>query len=215
MSLTIRIASDFICPWCYIGERRLQHAIARLPAGTEVVLQWLPYELNPEMRPEGAARKAYRSAKFGSWERSQAMDAQTVLASSGDGLAFDYGAIEKTPNTFLAHRLVWLAQRYGQATPMAQALLSAYFAQGRDIGAPLVLTEIAVENGLPRAEVEAFLSGDEGRSAVREAEQALQLAGVRGVPYFDIEGEVVTGAQSAEALHEALVRALNKTTATH
>ena len=158
MQIQINVTSDFICPWCYIGEKRLARAIESLPAEIDVPLQWLPFELNPDMPLEGMDRRIYRSRKFESWERSQAMDTQTVLAGRGDGTNFDYRAIERTPNTFFAHRVSWLAQREGKQRAFVEAGLKGYFTQGRDIGSKDVLAEIAGEvrsrsgrrRGLPR-----------------------------------------------------------------
>ena len=132
----INVTSDFICPWGYIGEKRLARAIDGLPAGVDVPLQWLPFELNPDMPIGGMDRRTYRSRKFGSWERSQAMDTQTVLAGSGDGTTFDYEAIKRTPNSFLAHRVSWLAQREGKQRAFVEAALKGYFARGRAISGP-------------------------------------------------------------------------------
>jgi len=210
MTLTITITSDFICPWCLIGERRLEKAIAALPAGVTVERKWRPFELNADMPQEGMDRRAYRSLKFGSWERSQMLDAQTVSAAMDDAIAFDYAAIEKTPNTLLAHRLTWFAERHGLATPMAAALFSAYFEHGRDIGDAEVLADIAIENGLDRDEVSAFLAGDDGTRDIREAERAVQASGVSSVPLFDIDGEIVSGAQSAAVFEAALRRAIER-----
>lgn len=207
MNLTVTITSDFICPWCLVGERRLAKALASLPEGTTVQTRWRPFELNPDMPVQGVDRKTYRSMKFGNWARSQAMDAHTVEAGKGDGIAFDYAAIAKTPNTFLAHRLMQLAEREGVATAVAGAVFSAYFEQGRDIGDAAVLADIAVENGLIREAVTAFLSSDDGVEEVRAAERIVQAQGVRSVPLFDIGGEIVSGAQSVEQFELALQRA--------
>lgn len=210
MTIQIAITSDFICPWCFIGERRLAKAIEALPADTNVELQWHPFELNPDMRPEGLNRKTYRSLKFGSWERSQLLDAQTAAAARGDHIAFNYEAMEKTPNTFLAHRLMRLAADQGRATEVARAVFSAYFEHGRDIGDAATLVEIAAENGLDHQQTEAFLAGEEGVAEVRAAEQDSQGRGVRSVPLFDIDGEFVSGAQSVQTFTTALQRAMEQ-----
>lgn len=207
MNLTLTLTSDFICPWCFIGERRLAKAIAALPEGVTVEKQWRPFELNPDMPAQGMERKLYRSMKFGSWERSQTMDSHTVMAAKDDGIAFNYAAIDKTPNTFLAHRLMWLAEREGVAAAMADAIFSAYFEHGLDIGDSHVLADIAAKNGLPRERVVAFLSGGEGSDEVRAAEAAAQTRGVRSVPLLEIDGEIVSGAQSADHFEMVLRRA--------
>lgn len=210
MTTRITITSDFICPWCFIGERRLAKALQALPADTDIALEWRPFELNPDMPPEGQNRKTYRSLKFGSWERSQLLDAQTVAAAADDGIAFNYEAMEKTPNTFLAHRLMRLAERHGLATAIARAVFSAYFEQGRDIGDAATLADIAAENGLDRQQAEAYLAGEDGADEVRAAEQEGRERGVRGVPLFDIAGETISGAQSVETFTAALQRALEQ-----
>jgi predicted DsbA family dithiol-disulfide isomerase len=205
MHIQISVTSDFICPWCYIGERRLARALERLPTGIEVQLQWLPFELNPDMPPEGMSRRTYLSRKFGSWERAQAIQAQTVLAGRDDGVTFDYQAIKRTPNTFLAHRVSWLAQREGKQRAWVDAALQAYFAHGRDIGSPGVLAEIAARIGLDRNAVAAFLSSDDGVEGVRALERIALELGVQGVPFFDIAGATIVGAQPAETIYQNII----------
>ena len=208
MTLTIKITSDFICPWCLVGERRLEKAIAALPDGTNIELQWQPFELNPDMRPEGMDRKIYRSLKFGSWERSQMLDAHTVEAARGDGIVFNYAAMAKTPNTLAAHRLMRLAAERNKATTAARAIFSAYFEQGRDVGDTAVLADIAAETGLDREEALAYLNAGDGGVQVQEAERAAVVGGVRSVPHFDIAGTVISGAQPVEVFEAALRRGL-------
>jgi predicted DsbA family dithiol-disulfide isomerase len=205
MPIQISVTSDFICPWCYIGEKRLAHALERLPTGLEVQLQWLPFELNPDMPAEGMSRRTYLSRKFGSWDRAQAIQAQTVLAGRDDGATFDYEAIQRTPNTFLAHRVSWLAQREGKQRALVEAALQAYFAHGRDIGSPGVLVEIAAGIGLDRNAVAAFLSSDDGVASVRALERGALERGVQGVPYFDIAGAAIVGAQPAETIFQTII----------
>src|SRR6266849_8622352 len=110
MTLTVDVISDVICPWCYIGKRRLEKAVVAF--GREHVrVRWHPFQLNPHIPKEGMNRKEYRTAKFGSWERSLALDAQVAEAGRAEGIPFDYATIMRTPNTFDAHRLIWLADR--------------------------------------------------------------------------------------------------------
>jgi predicted DsbA family dithiol-disulfide isomerase len=210
MQIQISVTSDFVCPWCYIGEKRLAHALERLPTGIDVQLQWLPFELNPDMPPEGMDRRSYRSRKFGSWERSQAMDAQTVLAGRDDGATFDYEAIKRTPNTLLAHRVSWLAQREGKQRAFVEAAFRAYFAHGRDIGSEGILADIASEIGVDRDAVAAFLSSDDGAESVRALERTALERGVQGVPYFDIGGTTIVGAQPAEAILQTVIEAVGR-----
>lgn len=208
MTLTITITSDFICPWCFVGERRLAKALANLPKGVAVETRWRPFQLNPNLPVQGVDRKIYRSMKFGSWARSQAMDTHTVQAGEGDGIAFDYAAIEKTPNTFLAHRLMQLAERAGVATAVASAVFSAYFEQGLDIGDAAVLADVAADNGLARETLANFLASDDGVQNVRAAERAVQDEGVSSVPLFKIGAEVISGAQPVEQFELVLQRAV-------
>jgi len=207
MGIQISVTSDFICPWCYIGEKRLARAIESLPTGIEVQLQWIPFELNPDMPPEGLDRRTYLSRKFGSWERVQALQARIVLAGRDDGAIFDYGAIKRTPNTFLAHRVSWLAQRAGQQRAFVVAALQAYFVQGRDIGSKEVLAEIASGSGLDPDAVAAFVSSDDGAQSVRAMERTALERGVQGVPYFDIGGTAIVGAQPAETVRQTIIEA--------
>lgn len=200
-NIPITIVSDFICPWCYIGEARLQAAIAELPDSVGVMLRWHPFELNPDMPEEGRDRRAYRSAKFGSWERSQQLDAGTIEAAAGD-VVFDYDAITRTPSTFAAHRLTWMAGEAGRQTEIASAILRAYFREGRDVGDPAVLAAIATGQGM-EGDVEARLRAGEGADEVR-ARQAETPPQVRGVPFYVIGRYGISGAQPAETLGQAI-----------
>ena len=210
MQIQIDVISDFICPWCYIGEKRLARAIESLPAGINAQVRWLPFELNPDMPIEGMNRRTYRSRKFGSWERSLSMDAQTVLAGRDDGVAFDYAAIERTPNTFLTHRLCWFAQREARQGAFVEAALRGYFALGRNIGSKDILAEIASEIGLDREVVAAFLNSDEGAEAVLVLERTARERAVQGVPHFDIAGTVMVGAQRADVIRQAIIEAASR-----
>lgn len=205
MDIPVNITSDFVCPWCHIGEKRLARALEQLPSGIEVQLQWLPFELNPDMPPEGMDRRTYLSRKFGSWERVQALQAQIVLAGRDDGAAFDYEAVKRTPNTFLAHRVSWLAQSEGKQRAYVEAAFSAYFVQGRDIGSRHVLAEIANEIGLDQQTVAAFLASDEAVERVRALERNALERGIQGVPFFDIGGALLAGAQPAERILQTII----------
>src|ERR1035438_1505998 len=113
MILHVDVISDVICPWCFIGKRRLEKAIAALDPQHEVRVRWLPFQLNPTMPKEGISRREYRTRKFGSWERSQELDAKMVAVGKEEGIQFAFGRIERTPNTLDAHRLIWLADQGG------------------------------------------------------------------------------------------------------
>jgi predicted DsbA family dithiol-disulfide isomerase len=194
--ITVDVYSDLICPWCFIGKKRLEKAIAMLD-GQETVVRWHPFQLNPDMAPEGVDRRAYRSAKFGSWERSQAMDADVAKAGRGEGIAFNYDKMARTPNTLDSHRIVWLAGERGIQDAVVEALFEAYFTDGRDLSDRATLAAIAVEAGLDAKEVDDLLSGDAGRKG--------HQLGVTGVPFVVINDTVaLSGAQPPETFLKAL-----------
>lgn len=206
-SVEVTITYDLICPWCWIAERRLAEAIDEAGLAGDVKVRFVPFELNPTMPAAGMDRKAYRSAKFGSWARSQALDAQVADAGRAAGLVFDHARIARTPNTRLAHRLVWFAQQRGGATALVDALFAAYFRDGRDIGDANVLVELAAGAGLAGDAVRAFLASDEGLDAVIALEADVVRAGVASVPSTRIGSTAVSGAQPAAVFRDALLAA--------
>ena len=127
--LTIDVISDVICPWCLIGKRRLEKALGNRPA----VVSWHPFQLNPDMPREGIDRKSYRIRKFGSWERSQELDAQVAAAGQGEGITFNFDKMDRTPNTLDAHRIIWLAGERGVQDAVVEAMFLAYFTDGGDL----------------------------------------------------------------------------------
>jgi predicted DsbA family dithiol-disulfide isomerase len=139
MKLIIEVFSDVICPWCYIGKRRLEKARERLGARHDVEILWRPFELNPGMPAEGIDRRAYRTAKFGSWERSLELEARVAAVGAEVGIAFAFDRISRTPNTFHAHRLIGHSRALGCQQSLVEALFRAYFLEGRDIGDRRVL----------------------------------------------------------------------------
>lgn len=200
----ITMTSDFICPWCRIGEKRLENAIAMLPDNVHVNLRWKPFELNPQMQKDGMNRKLYRSMKFGSWERSQTLDAGTMEAGKPDGVEFNYDIIERTPNTFAAHKLTHWADAHGKQAQVAHRILKAYFAEGRDIGDATVLATLAGEAGLNAQDALTYLRDAKTDAAVTDLLNQAARSGVQGVPQFDIEGTIIADAQSADILRNAI-----------
>src|ERR1019366_4950671 len=187
MTLHIDIISDVICPWCYIGKRRLDKAITA--HGEPVKVRWLPFQLNPQMPKEGICRKEYRTKKFGSWARSQELDAQMVAVGETEGIHFAFDRTERTPNTLDAHRLIWLADQQGCQDAIMEALFRAYFTEGRDISNRQALIDVVADAGLERQRAEAVLNGDEGMDAIKEADELSQRHRVDGVPFFIIIGK--------------------------
>jgi predicted DsbA family dithiol-disulfide isomerase len=167
MALEISVISDVICPWCFIGKRRLEKAAAAVEGRHEVRVRWLPFQLNPTMPKDGISRREYRTRKFGSWERSLELDAKVVEAGKSEGIHFAFDRIERTPNTFDAHRLIWLADREGVQGAVVEALFRAYFAEGRDIGNRQALIDVAADAGLDRHQAEAVLAAMTGRRRSR------------------------------------------------
>jgi predicted DsbA family dithiol-disulfide isomerase len=203
--LEIRITHDFICPWCWIGEKKLVDAVSEEEASANVKYVFVPYELNPDMPEEGRDRKAYRTAKFGSWARSQAMDAHVTDEGRLHGLSFDYDRVKRTPNTLAAHRLVGFVQNEGgDARALVSTIFRAYFSEGLDIGDHGVLTDIAASVGLDRARVGALLASNEGYADVRKLEAASASDFVNSVPYVKLGSEIVSGAQPVQVFRRAL-----------
>ena len=202
-SLNIEIYSDLICPWCYIGRRRLEAGIKLLSPSEPPNILWRPFELNPEMPKAGLDRKAYRSAKFGSWERSQSMDRDVAATGKTLGLEFNYDRVLVTPNTFAGHRLLWWARGQGLQDILADALFRAYFTEGLDIGNNEVLAKVAADAGLPEEDAKRFLKSDQGRDEVLEEEREGRRRGLNGVPFFVINAiPAFSGAHQPETFVE-------------
>lgn len=207
MSLLIQVFSDVICPWCYIGKRRLEKSLAA--AGRrDARVRWLPFRLNPDMPGEGMGRREYRSAKFGSWERSLALDEQVAGVGRAEGIAFAFEKISRTPNTLDAHRLIGAADAEGVQDAVVEALFRAYFVEGLDLGDTPTLLDAAAGAGLDRVRAEELLRGDRGLDEIQAGEEQARLLGVRGVPFFVMNGAVaVSGAQEVPAFIAAFERA--------
>jgi predicted DsbA family dithiol-disulfide isomerase len=141
--LKIEVISDSICPWCYVGKRRLERALALL-GNPLIEVEWKPFQLNPTMPREGMNRRDYRTRKFGSWEHSRALDAQVRAAGAEVGILFAHNKIERTPNTLASHQLIWLAGHNGRQDAVVESIFRAYFCEGRDIGEPAVLLELGL-----------------------------------------------------------------------
>jgi predicted DsbA family dithiol-disulfide isomerase len=209
MVLHIDVISDVICPWCYIGKRRLEKAVAALDRQHEVRVRWLPFQLNPTMPKEGISRKEYRTKKFGSWERSLELDAQMSAVGETESIHFALDRIERTPNTLDAHRLIWLADKEGAQDAVVEALFGGYFTEGRDISTRQTLIDVVVEAGLNRHQAEDVLNRGEGLEAIKEAEILSRQFRVDGVPFFIINGKITLGgAQPPEAFLAAFGQAI-------
>jgi predicted DsbA family dithiol-disulfide isomerase len=204
--LRIDIVSDAICPWCYIGKRQLERALAALEKEElHFSVHWNPFQLNPDMPKEGRDRMAYRAQKFGSAERAHELDERVANAAAAVGLQFRQDLMLRTPNTLDAHRLIWFAGREGVQDAVMEAVFKAYFTQGRDIGDRDVLADCAVEGGLDRTTVADFLAGETAANEMLAADRAAREAGVNGVPSFFLDGYgLFSEAMPAETIAEAL-----------
>ena len=201
----LSVVSDAICPWCYVGKRRLEQAFALMDGAPRPRVTWRPFELNPQMPKAGIDRREYRMRKFGSWERSLQMDAQLSEVGKSVGITFRHDLMKRTPNTFDAHRLIWLAGQLDAQDAMVETLFRAYFSEGRNIGDANVLAELAADAGLDRARAEALLAGAEGSAEVAAEEEVAMRAGLSGVPTFVLDGRVLfSGAQSPELIARTL-----------
>lgn len=200
--MKIEIVSDTVCPWCFIGKRRLERALADRPEVNPEVI-WRPFQLNPDMPNEGAERKGYLEAKFGGPEGAERIYANVREAGASAGIAFDFEAIERTPNTIDSHRLIHWAGETGRQDEIVERLFAAYFLNGRDIGDSGVLCDIAGEAGLAADNIETKLAGDEDRHTVSNDHiQAVQI-GVTGVPFFIFNRKyAISGAQEVPMFHQ-------------
>ena len=198
-ALTIEIASDVICPWCYIGKRRLEKALALVTDEIAPQIRWLPFQLNPDMPAQGMPRAEYRKAKFGSVERGRELDARVAAEGRREGIEFAFERMQRTPNTVAAHRLIQLAQEQGSAAAVVDALFRAYFEEAQDIGDAAVLAEIARRCGVAKWPE----SADEKEVAALEEE--MRGLGISAVPTFIFDRKAgVSGAHPPESLAAAM-----------
>ena len=200
--MIVDIYSDSICPWCLIGKRRLERALAVRPQ-PDVVFRWRPFQLNPDMPAEGMERQRYLAIKFGGADNAQRVYDHIASAGEEEGIPFNFAGIKRTPNTLNSHRVIRMAEdsETAEAGAVVEALFDAYFFQGRDIGQIDVLCEIAAGAGLDPAEIERRLASDEGIDAVRAEDALARHSGITGVPCFVFNSRyALPGAQPPEVL---------------
>jgi len=210
--LIVDVTSDLICPWCFVAKRRLEKASSIL--GKTLEVRWHPFQLNPEMPVEGLDRRLYRSAKFGSWEQSQRLDAQVSAAGAEVGIRFRHDLMKRTPNTFRGHVLLAAALKEDLHTQniVAERLFLAYFLNGEDMGDPATLLGIAREFGVTAISRVEDLDSPALVSEVKTAERMAASAGIRGVPQISFQGTVVAnGAQKEKLLADSILRVLGTT----
>ena len=213
-ALAIDVVSDVVCPWCYIGKRRLEAALATLSTrdpGRAARIRWHPFQLNPDLPPDGVDRRSYLETKFGGPARAAQIYERVRAAGRSVDIPFAFEAIARQPNTQPAHRLIAWAQ--SAAAPdvvdaLVERLFRAYFLEGRFVGDPAELVRIAAESGLDAAAVRALLDSDRFAPEVRASNERAHAAGIDGVPFFVFDGKVaVAGAQEPDVLLDAIAAA--------
>ncbi|MGA7488135.1 MAG: DsbA family oxidoreductase [Xanthobacteraceae bacterium] len=209
-ALPIDMISDVVCPWCFIGKRRLEKAIALRPE-VAVEVRFRPYFLNPWVPREGISRKDYLTTKFGSPERYGSIAQRVAQAAAAEGLTYALDRIQRQPNTLDCHRLIRWADEIGSAARMKQRLMDLYFTEGGDLTDREVLVKAAADCGLDGERVRERLAGEDDIARVERDAESAKEAGIDGVPCFILGGVLaVEGAQSSEYLAQAIDRAANE-----
>lgn len=206
--ISVEIWSDIVCPFCYIGKRRLENALANFPHADAIEIHWRSFELDAEADPKpGQSLYQVLAAKYGNTEQwARQMCADMTKSAAAEGLAFDFDQAVLA-NTFRAHRLVHLAAQHGRQDAAKERLFMAYLEEGRDINDISTLQELAAELGLPAAEVGQVLTTDIFAEEVRHDEYQARQIGVRGVPYFVFDNKyAVSGAQPTELFEQVLAK---------
>jgi predicted DsbA family dithiol-disulfide isomerase len=207
----IEVVSDVVCPWCFIGKRRLEKAL-KLLGRQDAQIHWTAFELNPDISKAGVDRQEHRIRKFGSLSRARQLETHVAAAGAEEGIEFRFDRIERMPNTFDAHRLIWFAGREGLQNALMERLFQAYFIDGEDIRKRDVLTRIGKQSGLDSSSVDKLVEGDLGAADVRAEENRARVEGVNGVPTFFVSGVPITsGAHQPRVLAALLGQALEPT----
>ncbi len=208
MPLAIDFIADVVCPWCYLGWKRLSQALALRP-DVEATITWRPYQLDPSLPEQGVDRAAYMAAKFPDKSRLQAVHDELVRQAAECGVTMNFAQIDKAPNTNGAQRLIRWAGGAGLQDKVVEAVMAAYFTEGRDIGDPVVLADIAEQAGMDRLTVLKLLSEGADREIVAHEHQMAIRAGVTGVPFMIFGGKIaIAGAESAENIARGIDKAL-------
>lgn len=203
--LAVDVISDVVCPWCFIGKRRLEKAVA--VAGVPIAIRWRPFQLDATIPPEGKDRRAYLEAKFGSAERVREMQKRIAAPGVEEGIDFAFDRIKVSPNTLDAHRLIRWAAGPKLQDAIVEGLFRAYFLDGRNIGDREVLADIAAAAGMARETIATRLASDEDRAEVQADIQSAQRMGVTGVPTFIVANRYgLVGAQPVEELARAFAQ---------
>ncbi|MBW4091301.1 MAG: DsbA family oxidoreductase [Proteobacteria bacterium] len=202
--LSVEVVVDLVCPWCFLGTRRLRRTLRRRP-DLLVDITWRPFLLNPDMPRGGMTRNDYVVRKFGGEERARRLYASISELGRTEGIAFRFDRIRRTPSSIDAHRLVRFAARFGPADPVVEALFSAHFTDGHDIGDPAVLAAIAGAAGLDPIRLRRLLATDEDLDVIHAENLRAHRIGINGVPCFVVGGRhAIAGAQEPEVIERLL-----------
>jgi predicted DsbA family dithiol-disulfide isomerase len=208
MPLQIDVISDVVCPWCFIGKRKLARALElygkRNPDAGRPQVAWHPYQLNPDLPEAGVDRREYLARKFGG--RSAEIYARISAVGAEVGIPFAFGKVPRQPNTLAAHTLIALAGDAGLQDVLVEALFRAYFIDGRDLSANETLSAVACEAGLAREQVDACMTSAQMRERVKAEDAQARRIGMEGVPFFLFNRRrAVSGAQDPEVLVDAML----------
>lgn len=210
--IKVDIVSDIVCPWCYIGKRRIELAIELLKHELEFEVTYLPFELNPDMPKNGRNQKEYLTEKFGGESQYQRLTQHVTNVAKEEGLVFDYERQQISPNTRDAHRLIWIAKEEGLQSQVKEVLMDAYFAKGEDLSSSDTLIRLASEAGLDRTKADKLIQSEEGITEVAYLEQLNQQRGIRGVPFYIVNDKYgISGAQPTATFVAAFREISNKT----
>lgn len=205
----IDIYSDTICPWCFIGKRRLERALAARPE-LHVTIRWRAFQLNPWMPANGMSRGEYLTAKFGSTDAGRIYETIRRVGAS-EGIDFRFDLIPRTPNTLRSHRLIAHAGSQGMQDAVVESLFAGYFLEGRDIGDPETLAELAARAGLEKSDARQCLDDEGDIEAVRQEDAAARRIGIQGVPCFIVDRSyAISGAQEPEYFYPLFDLVANK-----
>lgn len=211
--LEIEIFSDVVCPWCFIGKRRLDRVLAS-GLGDDVRLRWRPYQLYPQIAPGGVDRGEYLARRYGPDADRARVPARIAQEAEAEGIALRFERIQRMPNTLLAHRLLELAYEHGVQHELAEVLFQGYFCQGRDVGDAEELVSLAAAVGLEEDMVRAFLAGDAGQDEVQRQLQRAPELGISGVPgYYLANSFLLPGAQDSQTMAQIIERVKQKLSA--
>jgi predicted DsbA family dithiol-disulfide isomerase len=207
--LVVDVVSDVVCPWCYLGKRRLEQAIEA--SEVPIVVNWRPFQLDSTIPPEGMDRKVYLERKFGSGDRIKKSHEHLTALGEAEGIPYAFDKIRISPNTFNAHRLIRWARNPAEQEKLVEALFHAYFVEGKNIGDREVLADIVGTVGMDKADIAARLASDEDRAEVQADIRSAQRIGVTGVPTFIVANRYgLVGAQPPEELARAFMQVVQE-----